>query len=173
MYTLWYTKWNTRLNAIIIAYFNLFREYTLEEDVAKKNVVQKILAHAAGRDEVVTGEYVIVRSPRPVTLGGDTMARGPWQMIETGAQKVFDPKMIKIVVGHIGAGGNVVLGTLRKRFREWAERMGIPRENIFDLGQQGVEHIVAGEECWALPGEVYFSVANGHTTSLGASADLQ
>jgi 3-isopropylmalate/(R)-2-methylmalate dehydratase large subunit len=136
--------------------------------LARKNAVQKILAHAAGKDEVTTGEYVVVRSPRPITLGGDTMARGPSQMMQTGAQKVFDPKMIKIVVGHIGAGGNAVLGTLRKQFREWAEKMDIPRENIYDLGQQGVEHIVAGEQCWALPGEVYFSVANGHTTSLGA-----
>ncbi len=133
-----------------------------------KNIVQKIIAHAAGKSEVSTGEYVTVRSSRPVTLGGDTMARGPQQMMETGAKKVFDPKMIKIVVGHIGAGGNPVLGTLRKKFRKWAEEMGIPRENYFDLGHQGVEHIVAGEECWALPGEVYFSVANGHTTSLGA-----
>jgi 3-isopropylmalate/(R)-2-methylmalate dehydratase large subunit len=136
--------------------------------LAGKNVIQKILAHAAGKKEVATGEYVTVRSARPVTLGGDTMARGPLQMMQTGAKKVFDPKMVKIVVGHIGAGGNPVLGTLRKQFREWAEKMGIPPENYFDLGQQGVEHIVAGEECWALPGEVYFSVANGHTTSLGA-----
>jgi 3-isopropylmalate/(R)-2-methylmalate dehydratase large subunit len=133
-----------------------------------KNVVQKILARAAGRSEVATGEYLIIRSSRPITLGGDTMARGPSQMMQTGAQKVFDPKMVKIVVGHMGAGGNAVLGTLRKRFRDWADNMTIPRDNIFDLGEQGVEHIVAGEQCWALPGEVYFSVANGHTTSLGA-----
>ncbi len=136
--------------------------------MAGKNVVQKILARAAGKSEVRTGEYVIVRSTRPITLGGDTMARGPWQMMQTGAKKVFDPKMVKIVVGHIGAGGNPVLGTLRKQFRDWAEQMGIPDENFYDLGHQGVEHIVAGEQCWAIPGEVYFSVANGHTTSLGA-----
>ena len=70
-----------------------------------KNVIQKILAHAAGKNEVATGEYINVRSSRPVTLGGDTMARGPSQMMETGAKKVFDPKMIKIVVGHIRACG--------------------------------------------------------------------
>jgi 3-isopropylmalate/(R)-2-methylmalate dehydratase large subunit len=136
--------------------------------MAKKNVVQKILARAAGKDEVSTGEYVIARSNRPVTLCGDTMARGPWQMVETGARKVFDPSKIKIVVGHVGAGGHSATGDLRRKFRQWAEDVGIPRENILDLGQQGVEHIVAGEECWALPGEVYFSITNGHTTSLGA-----
>lgn len=136
--------------------------------MAKKNIVQKILAYAAGKEEVSTGEYLIVRSTRPVTLCGDTMARGPWQMLQTGAHKVFDPNMIKIVVGHIGAGGHSVIGNLRREFRQWAENVGVPRENIFDLGQQGVEHVVAGEECWALPGEVYFSITNGHTTALGA-----
>ena len=136
--------------------------------MAKKNVVQKILAHAAGKDEV---DYRRI-CYRTFTQAGYAGWRhdGPRAVADDGdrSQKVFDPKMIKIVVGHIGAGGNAVLGTLRREFREWAEKMGIPRENIFDLGHQGVEHIVAGEECWALPGEVYFSVANGHTTSLGA-----
>jgi 3-isopropylmalate/(R)-2-methylmalate dehydratase large subunit len=136
--------------------------------MGKQNIVQKILAHAAGKDQVATGEYLAVRSSRPITLCGDTMARGPQQMLQTGATEVFDPKMIKIVVGHMGAGGSSVLGELRRRFRVWADEVGVPRENIFDLGHQGVEHVVAGEECWALPGEVYFSVTNGHTTSLGA-----
>jgi 3-isopropylmalate/(R)-2-methylmalate dehydratase large subunit len=136
--------------------------------MAGKNIIQKILAKAAGKSDVTTGEYLQVRSNRPVTLCGDTMARGPWQMLQTGARKVFDPKMIKIVVGHVGAGGHMVIGNLRKEFRKWAQDVGVPRENILDLGQQGVEHIVAGEQCWALPGEVYFSITNGHTTALGA-----
>ena len=137
-------------------------------NVSKKNVVQKILARAAGKEEVATGEYVIVHSTRPVTLGGGGMGRGPSQMLQTGAKKVFDPKMIKAVMGHIGGGDPIFIGDQARKFSEWAEKMGIPRENIFDLGRQGVEHVVAGEECWALPGELYLSVANGHTTSLGA-----
>jgi 3-isopropylmalate/(R)-2-methylmalate dehydratase large subunit len=143
-------------------------ESLMEGNMAGRNVVHKILARAAGKDWVSTGEYVIARSKRPVTLCGDTMARGPWQILQTGARRVFDPKMIKIVVGHMGAGGHSTLGDLRRKFRQWACDVGIPRENILDLGQQGVEHIVAGEQCWALPGEIYFSITNGHTTSLGA-----
>lgn len=136
--------------------------------MAGKSIIQKILARAASREKVSNGEYIIVRSNRPVTLCGDVMARGPDQMLQIGAQKVFDPKLIKIVVGHVGAGGHSSIGESRRKFRRWAEAMGIPRENFLDLGQQGVEHIVAGEQCWALPGEVYFSITNGHTTALGA-----
>ena len=133
-----------------------------------KNIIQKILAKATGKPEVATGEYLQVRSSRPVTLCGDTMARGPWQMLQTGARQVFDPKMIKIVVGHMGASSHKEIANLRKEFRQWALDVGVPRENILDLGRQGVEHIVAGEQCWAMPGEVYLSITNGHTTALGA-----
>jgi 3-isopropylmalate/(R)-2-methylmalate dehydratase large subunit len=136
--------------------------------MAGKNVAQKILARAAGKKDVATGDYVIVRSNRPVTLEGDYLSRGPIQVMESGAKKVFNPNLIKIVVGHAGAGGGKAIGESRRKIRRWAESVGIPRENILDLGQQGVEHIVAGEQCWVLPGELYFSVTDGHTTSLGA-----
>jgi 3-isopropylmalate/(R)-2-methylmalate dehydratase large subunit len=138
----------------------------------RKNVVQKILARAAGKDEVATGEYVTVRSNRPVTLCGDLFERGPGQMIRTGARRVFNPALIKIVVGHTGAGGPRTIGESRRKFRHWAEAIEVPAENFLDLGRQGVEHIVAAEQCWALPGEVYFSVANGHTATLGALGGL-
>jgi len=41
-------------------------------------------------------------------------------------------------------------------------------ENIINLGRAGVEHVISGERCWPLPGTVYFSVTNGHTSALGA-----
>ncbi len=46
-----------------------------------KNVVQKILARAARRQAVETGEYLTVTSNCPVTLLGDTMGRGPGQVV--------------------------------------------------------------------------------------------
>lgn len=133
-----------------------------------KNVVQKILARAAGKQAVETGEYLTVTSNCPVTLLGDIMGRGPGQVAALGIDKVFDPTRIKIVVGHVGAGGPITVGESRRRVRRWAEQVGVPKENFLDLGRQGVEHVVAGERVWARPGELYFSVTDGHTTALGA-----
>ncbi|MBI2205057.1 MAG: hypothetical protein HYU41_14510, partial [Candidatus Rokubacteria bacterium] len=133
-----------------------------------KNVVQKILAKAAGRATVETGEYLTVTSNCPVTLLGDIVGRGPGQVIALGIDKVFDPNQIKIVAGHVGAGGPLTVGESRRRVRRWADQVGVPRENFVDLGEQGVEHVVAGERAWARPGEIYFSVTDGHTTALGA-----
>src|SRR5262245_48313545 len=44
--------------------------------MAGKNVVQKILARASGKQSVETGDYVIVTSNCITTFGGDGDARG-------------------------------------------------------------------------------------------------
>jgi 3-isopropylmalate/(R)-2-methylmalate dehydratase large subunit len=49
----------------------------------------------------------------------------------------------------------------------WAKDVGIPEENWVILGRCGVGHVVAGEKVWALPGTVYLSNTDGHTTTLG------
>ncbi len=131
-----------------------------------KTVTEKILARAAEMDEVSPGDYLQVGSRRPITLGGS--GRGITQMKEVGATKVFDPNMINIVDGHTGSTASHNAGEGRLAFRQWAKEMGVPEANIYDLGRQGIEHIVAGEHCWALPGEVFFQGVNGHTTTLGA-----
>jgi hypothetical protein len=38
-------------------------------------------------------------------------------MVRTEAQKVFNPRLFKIVVGHIGAGGHASHGEIRPNFR--------------------------------------------------------
>jgi 3-isopropylmalate/(R)-2-methylmalate dehydratase large subunit len=102
-------------------------------------------------------------------FGGDGDARGLNQLDPDAKPYAFDPKKMGIIVGHAGAGGiPQIIGNNRAKLRKWAEAAGVPRENIFDLGAQGVEHVVAGELAWALPGEVYLSVTDGHTTALGA-----
>ena len=137
--------------------------------MAGKKVVQKILARASGKQSVETGDYVIVQSNCITTFGGDGDARGLNQLDPEAKPYAFDPKKMGIIVGHAGAGGiPQIIGNNRKKLKQWAEAAGVPRENFIDLGAQGVEHIVAGELGWALPGEVYLSVTDGHTTALGA-----
>lgn len=134
-----------------------------------KTIVEKILARACGREEVSVGEYIRVRGDRPVVMGGDGTGKGLPQLRQIGATKLFDPTIVRIVTGHAGAGGpNIKIGETRRRMRVWAREMGIPDENVLDLGRQGVEHIVSAERCWVLPGTVYLSIANGHTSNMGA-----
>ena len=138
--------------------------------MAGKNIVQKILARAAGKESVETGDFLHIRSNCMTNVGGDGDPTPMQAILDPAApQGVFDPKKICIVVGHAGAGGNPrTVGDYRGKVKKWAKAAGIPRENIVDLGAQGVEHVVAGEKAWALPWEVYLSIIDGHTTSLGA-----
>ncbi len=132
-----------------------------------KTITEKILAKAAQRSEVVPGEYLEITSSRPVTLHA-SMTRGPGQLKAMGVTKVFDPTKIKVVDGHNGATASHSAAKNRKAVIEWAESVGVPRDNIWEIGRSGIEHLIAGENCWPLPGEVYFQVVNGHTSTLGA-----
>jgi 3-isopropylmalate/(R)-2-methylmalate dehydratase large subunit len=131
-----------------------------------KTITEKILAKASGKSDVSPGEFVHVGTRRPVVLGG--IGRGIGKFTDVGAKKVFNPKLLKIVDGHFGATASGRVAEIRRTMKEWARQMGIPRENIFELGRQGIEHVVSAEHCWALPGEVFFEVVNGHTSLLGA-----
>lgn len=131
-----------------------------------KNITEKILAKAAGK-EVVPGDFIEVSSRLPITLSGG-LGRGAAQMEGVGATRLFNPKLVRMVDGHTGSTASHDAGENRSKGRAWAKKMGVPIENIYDLGRQGIEHVVAGDHAWALPGEAFFQVINGHTTALGA-----
>ncbi|MBI2886196.1 MAG: 3-isopropylmalate dehydratase large subunit [Chloroflexi bacterium] len=131
-----------------------------------KTVTEKILSRAAGK-EVSPGDYIEVSSRLPITLSAG-MGRGAAQMEGAGATRLFNPQLIHMVDGHTGSTASHNAGESRTTGRAWAKKMGVPIENIYELGRQGIEHVVAGDHAWALPGEVFFQVINGHTTTLGA-----
>ena len=133
-----------------------------------KTITEKILAKVSGRAEVSPGEYIEVSSRLPITLG-TTMHKNVDQMKAIGhANRVFNPKLIHVVDGHRGDAGSYGAGEKRNAMREWALSVGVPEENIYDIGRAGIEHVTSGEKCWALPGEVFFQGINGHTTTMGA-----
>jgi 3-isopropylmalate/(R)-2-methylmalate dehydratase large subunit len=131
-------------------------------------ITEKIFARASGRATVRPGEYVQVTTPCPTVIAPHSaMDKGAGLILEWGA-KVFDPARIKIVDGHYGATASHNAAENRRWMREWARTMGIPDENIFELGRQGIENMVAVEHCWTLPGECYFQGVNGHISTAGA-----
>jgi len=126
-----------------------------------KNIAEKILAKASGKKEVLPGEYIFVTSPCPVPGIG----RG--KEFFTDDIELFDPKMAIVMDDHMGASGWNAFDTENQRASmwKWAKKLGIPRSNIYI--NKGIGHVIAGEQCWPLPGTVYFSITNGHSTTLG------
>ena len=133
-----------------------------------QTITEKILAKAGGKEEVKPGDYVFLRSPCPVPGIG---RGGP--PIEAMGAKFFDPTMAIVMDDHAGNGGfGLVSQTeeMRADMLKRAKALGIPRENIFI--NKGIGHLLAAENCWALPGTVYLSITNGHSTTMGGIGAL-
>lgn len=141
-----------------------------------KTIVEKILAKAAGKGEVSPGEYVQVTTTNYVMVGTDMAASLPPAFKARGWDKLFDPKKTIFAPEHCGSytrlqvGPSGTVGTNREFHRinsEWAREMGVPEENILELGRIGNCHHLSIEKGYALPGDVYLSLPNGHTITVG------
>lgn len=133
-----------------------------------KTITEKILAKAAGRKEVSPGEYIEVGSRCPTPMGNFGSLRGGLEFCVQWGVGVFNPQLIRIVDGHLGATASHNAARSRRAAREWAKAVGIPQENIYILGRGGIENMFSAERAWALPGEVYFQAVNGHSSGNGA-----
>lgn len=133
-----------------------------------KTITEKILARAAGRKEVSPGEYVEVSSRCPTPMGNFGSMRGGVELCVEWKVGVFNPQLIRIVDGHLGATASHNAARARMAARKWAQAVGIPPENIHTLGRGGIENMFSAERAWALPGEVYLQAVNGHSSGSGA-----
>ncbi len=133
-----------------------------------KTITEKILAKAGEKKEVSPGDYVFLTSPCPVPGIG---RGGP--PIESMGAKFFDPNMAIVMDDHAGDGS---FGTLmetevgRARMKKRAKALGVPQSNVYI--NKGIGHLLAAENCWALPGTVYLSITNGHSTTMGGIGAL-
>ena len=138
-----------------------------------KTIVEKILAKASGKKEVSPGEYVEVHINTAVQVSSDG---GGTPMPDTfkkfGWDKLWDPTKVMIVPDHCGSYTPIDYGATNnnrenhRRNSEWARKMGVPEENIMDLGRVGNCHHLSVEEGWALPGSVYLH-ADTHSMTVG------
>lgn len=125
-----------------------------------RTITEKILDKDVGRI-VKVGEFVRVTSKYIVIEGLNEK-----QLMKFGIKKAFDPNRVKIVWGsHCGTAEDF---ESRYETLKFAEKLGIPRENIIDIGSGGITHQVSIEHIWPLPGTVYMCGTDGHTPMNGA-----
>ena len=137
-----------------------------------KTIIEKILAKAAGKSEVSPGEYVEVKpTARFVLLGTDMGPRMPAAFKKMGWDKLWDPKKLILAPEHCGSYTRVGSEFTNRQSHvttvEWARKLGVPDENILELGRIGNCHHIAVELGWALPGSVYLSGPDGHSITVG------
>src|SRR6056297_2638183 len=114
-------------------------------------ITEKLLARAAGRDEVKPGEFVTC--DLDLVLANDITA--PIAIDEfrnMGTTEVFDPTKIALVCDHSTPNRNIDAATQTKYVRDFAREMGV--SNYWEADQGGIEHIILPDKGLVIPGDV-------------------
>jgi 3-isopropylmalate/(R)-2-methylmalate dehydratase large subunit len=126
------------------------------------HAVEKILAKAAGKAEVVTGEIVNCH----VDLAGinDLYLQTLRSFAEMGGARVHDPGKVVMFLDHFAPASTITQADNQKQFREFCRDQGI--DLLMDI-DQGVCHQVLADRGLVAPGMLVV-VTDSHTTIHGA-----
>ncbi len=127
-------------------------------------ITEKLLARAAGRDEVSPGDFV--SCSLDLVLANDVTA--PIAIDEfrkMGAEHVFDANRVALVCDHGTPNMNIQAATQTKKVRDFAREMGVV--NYFEADDSGIEHIILPDKGLVMPGDVVIG-ADSHTCTYGA-----
>lgn len=127
-------------------------------------MTQKILARAAGLDQVQAGQ--LLEGKLDLVLGNDiTTPVAIKEFEKAGLSTVFDRDKIAIVLDHSTPCKDIKSAQLCARCRDFAHKHHIT--HFYDVGQMGIEHALIPEKGLAAPGEVIIG-ADSHTCTYGA-----
>lgn len=126
------------------------------------HAIEKILAKAAGRPEVTTGEIVNCQ----VDLAGinDLYLQTIRSFVEMGGQRVHDPEKLVVFFDHYAPASTILQADNQKKFREFCREQDVP--HLMDINQ-GVCHQVLADQGLVRPGMIVV-VTDSHTTTHGA-----
>ena len=127
-------------------------------------MTQKILARAAGLEEVHAGD--LIEANLDLVLGNDITAKvAVDEMKKFHSDEVFDKNKIALVLDHFVPNRDIKSAENCKCVREYARKHEIT--NFFDVGQMGIEHALLPERGLVVAGDVVIG-ADSHTCTYGA-----
>lgn len=125
---------------------------------------EKILAHAAGLEEVHPGQLIMARLD--MVLGNDITSPVAIREFEKfGQEHVFDKEKISLVPDHFAPNKDIKAAEQCKCVRAFARKEGI--KNYFEVGEMGIEHALLPEKGLVTAGDVVIG-ADSHTCTYGA-----
>jgi 3-isopropylmalate/(R)-2-methylmalate dehydratase large subunit len=137
----------------------------LEPDrIMGKTITEKIMARAAGKPSVSSGD--LVDASIDIIMCHDVTTPPAISMLkEQGIDKVFDPDKIVVTPDHFQPAKDIKSAELHKRLDRWAKEKGITY--YYKLGRAGVCHALLPEQGHIRPGEVIVG-GDSHTCTYGA-----
>ncbi|MGH6990145.1 MAG: 3-isopropylmalate dehydratase large subunit [Stellaceae bacterium] len=127
-----------------------------------QNLAEKIIAHAAGRDAVHSGEVVIAKVDLAMIhdSGGPRRAK---PILDRLGVKVWDPSRIVVVTDHFVPAYDAETAAIQKLTRDWVADQGI--DHFYDM--QGICHVVLPERGHLRPG-LFVVGGDSHSPTGGA-----
>jgi 3-isopropylmalate/(R)-2-methylmalate dehydratase large subunit len=126
------------------------------------HALEKIMARAAGKASVETGE--IVNCGVDFALINDLYPQTMYSFLEMGGTKVWDPDRAAFIFDHFSPSPTIRTSQIHKEMREFARVYGLTHH--FDINR-GVCHQVLAEAGLVWPGMLLI-VTDSHTTTHGA-----
>ena len=128
-----------------------------------QTLAEQILSHAAGQT-VHAGAVVTARVD--LAMLHDSIAPSVIRILheELGAQRVWDPERIAVVIDHVAPAATVQTAESQNRLRAWVRDQGI--RHFFE-GGRGISHQVLVEERLARPGMLIVG-SDSHSTAYGS-----
>lgn len=127
-------------------------------------LTERILAAHSGQAQVHPGQFISARVD--FALANDITAPLAIKAFrEMGAQRVFDPGRVALVLDHYVPAKDIASAAQSKEVREFARQQQIA--HFFDVGRGGVEHALLPEQGLVVPGDVVIG-ADSHTCTYGA-----
>lgn len=126
-----------------------------------QTIIEKIFSKHSGR-KVFSNELVIANID--FCFGQDgTSGIVIESFSKMGAQKVFNPKKVSVIIDHSAPSPNVGVSAIHKKIRDFA---GQQRIHLYDIGE-GVCHQLVPERGHIVPGDLVVG-ADSHTCTYGA-----
>jgi 3-isopropylmalate/(R)-2-methylmalate dehydratase large subunit len=122
-------------------------------------MIEKILAHAGGRDQVEVGEFVTAEVDMCVMI--DLQFATMWM----APTRIADPARVAVILDHAVPAPTINDADGGVRARAFVKEFGI--EQFYDVGRHGICHQVIAENGLARPGEV-LACTDSHTCAGGA-----
>ena len=127
-------------------------------------ITEKLLARAAGLDEVKPGDFV--NCALDLVLANDITAPIAIQEFrKLGAAGVFDAERVALVCDHSTPNKDIKSAEQTKLVRDFAREQGIT--NYYEADGGGIEHIILPDKGLVIPGDVVIG-ADSHTCTYGA-----
>ena len=131
----------------------------------KQTMAYKILARASGKASVKAGDVILPKVEIVACL--DTMAF--IDAFEKKGYKVWDPKRMVVCLDHSFQPEWMYPAVkVHPKIRKFVRDQGIPLENFFDIGRNGISHHIPLEQGFALAGTVCLGM-DTQSATMGAA----